>query len=328
MNCPVCGAPPPHEPVEKWLDPVDKVPYAVLRCPACGVEFSDPFANPGPGWYARFSTAAGYEDSPKRQFLEVLKGRDGRGLASLDIGCGNGFFVEMASAAGFEAHGIDINPTAVEAARARGLEHIFQGDLASFKKSFPEARFDLITYFDCLEHLDSPNAELAAILSLLREGGVLALTTPNTERPLPFGRDYFDMPPHHLTRWTPAALRAFLERNGLEVLRLDSSWLPVWEFSRHFADAARELVMKAARALLLRGAPDSETFTSAAAAGRPAGPAPLRSARTRQRLVRFFHGAMHVLSYPVFFWMALYYRLARPGRGVQLFAVARRRAHP
>ena len=51
----------------------------------------------------------------------------------------------------------------------------------------------------------------------------MAITVPNAARPLPFGREDFDLPPHHLTRWTPAALRAFLEREGFAVTRLDAS---------------------------------------------------------------------------------------------------------
>jgi SAM-dependent methyltransferase len=325
VNCPVCGSVSAHTRLETWLDPVDKASYDVFRCAGCGVEFADPFKNPGAGWYARFSSAAGYEETPKPHFKEVLRGQDGRGRLALDIGCGTGVFLAMAQAAGFEAYGIDINPEAIAAARAKGLANLFMGDLNAFREKFPGLKFDLITYFDCIEHLDDPNAELDRISSLLKDGGQLALTTPNTDRPLPFGRDYFDMPPHHLTRWTRGALTAFLASHGLEIVRLDSSYLPVWEFSRRFISALRELAMKAARAVLLpKGTPDSVTFTAAAAAGAGT-PGFLRSARTRQRLVKAFYDVLHVLTFPVFFWMMLYYRLTRPGRGTQLFAIASRR---
>lgn len=326
MNCPVCGSGAAHEKLETWLDPVDNVPYGVLRCAACGVEFADPFRHPGAGWYSRFATAAAYEESPKQHFREVLRLQEGRGRASLDIGCGTGVFLKMARDAGYDAWGIDINPAAIEAAKAKGLANLFLGDLRAFSTRYPGLKFDLITYFDCIEHLDDPGAELEAIRGLLKDGGLLALTTPNTERPLPFGRDYFDMPPHHLTRWTRPALDAFLRRHGLETVRLDSSYLPVWEFSRRFINSLRELAMKVARALLLpKGAPASATFTEAAAAGTGA-PRLLRSAETRQRLVRAFYATLHALTFPVFVWMMLYYRVTRPGSGIQLFAVAAKRA--
>jgi 2-polyprenyl-3-methyl-5-hydroxy-6-metoxy-1,4-benzoquinol methylase len=324
VNCPVCASGGPHAPADTWLDPVDNAPYKVFLCSGCGVGFADPFKNPGAAWYARFSSAASYEESPKHQFNELLRGRDGRGKKLLDIGCGNGVFLAMAERAGFEVFGIDFNTEAVNGARARGLKNIFLGDLRAFRARYPDLKFDIVSYFDCIEHLDDPNGELDAILETIKAGGLLALNTPNSERPLPFGRDYFDMPPHHLTRWTARSLAALLERHGLEITKLDSSYLPVWEFSRRFISAVTGLAMKAARKLLLpRGTPGSATFTQVMA--EPGATGPLRSAASRQKLVRAFHGVLHVLTFPVFVWMMLYYKVTRPGQGTQLFVTASRR---
>ena len=54
------------------------------------------------------------------------------------------------------------------------------------------------------------------------------MTLPNALRPLPFVREQHDYPPHHFTRWTPEAMRGFLEREGFSVVHQDAGSLKVW----------------------------------------------------------------------------------------------------
>jgi SAM-dependent methyltransferase len=79
--------------------------------------------------------------------------------------------------------------------------------------------------FDVLEHMPEPAEVLGRAKRLLRPGGLLAITLPNALRPLPWGRDALDYPPHHFTRWTPRALRGFLERQGFAIVRQDAGSL-------------------------------------------------------------------------------------------------------
>ena len=57
----------------------------------------------------------------------------------------------------------------------------------------------------------------------------------------------------------------------------------------------------------------------------PSGPAALLPEKMlRVRLVAFYHAVFSTLSYPAFYLMLLYYRLALPGVGLGLLAVARK----
>ena len=52
-----------------------------------------------------------------------------------------------------------------------------------------------------------------------RSGGYISLSVPNRGR-WQKGVETLDYPPNHLTRWSPLALRNFLEKNGFEVLSM------------------------------------------------------------------------------------------------------------
>lgn len=41
----------------------------------------------------------------------------------------------------------------------------------------------------------------------------------------------YDLPPHHLTRWSSEAMKRFLERNGLYVSRHKAENFPLWRMS-------------------------------------------------------------------------------------------------
>jgi len=140
----------------------------------------------------------------------------------LDVGCGEGTFVAYASRHGFDAVGIDLSPTAVEAGRCHfGTTALHTTTLARFRTAHPGATFEAVTLFEIIEHVEAPVGFLREVYELLAPGGLVVLTVPNRTRwPI---RDFVDYPQHHLTRWSALSLRALLETAGLEVLTIERS---------------------------------------------------------------------------------------------------------
>jgi ubiquinone/menaquinone biosynthesis C-methylase UbiE len=98
-----------------------------------------------------------FDPDPSRALVRAVK--DGffppKG-AVLDVGCGAGSNVLWLARAGYEAHGIDLSPGAIRAARKRaaevGLSADFQeGDALAL--DFPAARFDAVTDHGCFHTL-------------------------------------------------------------------------------------------------------------------------------------------------------------------------------
>lgn len=137
----------------------------------------------------------------------------------LDIGCGDGAFLEWARAAGWEGIGVDPDPGAVASARSRGLD-VRLGDARVLVDE--RASFDAVTLSHVLEHVHDPEALLKQIRELLKPGGLLWLDTPNvasTGHRL-FGRSWRGLePPRHLVLFTPSSLRQILAAARLTLVR-------------------------------------------------------------------------------------------------------------
>ncbi len=218
MNeCPVCE----KKIIPKFIEKYGE--YTINHCPACDVVFSDPMKTAGAEWYEKSEMyVVGnilYTDITWWWHKQFLNDKVLYGQRLLDMGCGTGIFLNEARKKGYNVWGIDFNREQVSIAKKHyGLENVYIKSVEDILGEFSQKRFDIITFFEVLEHLNSPIQFIGQIKDILRPGGYIALSVPN--------RDCFmdtlheaDYPPHHLTRWNSAILSAFLERNGFEIIK-------------------------------------------------------------------------------------------------------------
>lgn len=215
-SCPVCSENKDLKKIESFQE------YTLYQCPACDVVFSQPMRNPGSQWYEE-----GYvDDNSLNEFLPLpiiwwhrkfLASRTTYGKDLLDIGCGTGRFLHEARNLGYRVSGIDFNSESIRIAKKRfGLDCVERLSVESYATKHPDRKFDVITFFEVLEHMDDPNKFITQVKSRLRPGGFIALSVPNRLRFLDaLGEG--DYPPHHLTRWNTKALGNFIERHGFEI---------------------------------------------------------------------------------------------------------------
>jgi SAM-dependent methyltransferase len=93
----------------------------------------------------------------------------------LDVGCGNGVGLRAAREVGFISRGIDISEAAVARCKGEGLDAVV-GDFPTF--DFGDRAFDVITFWDVLEHLPEPAKFISRAASLLAPGGFLVAKVP------------------------------------------------------------------------------------------------------------------------------------------------------
>ena len=234
-----------------------QAPQHIARCAMCGLEFSDPMRNPGEGFYTWLTTA--HFAYPKRRWewdeaIRVVEGMAAdRPIRVLDAGSGEGRFLEMvAKIPGVVAQGIDQNPDVVAASMVRGL-NVRHGDLSVFDSS--ESGFDVITFWHVIEHVDDPVGILERARGCLAEDGIIMFSVPIT--PMSYEEawpDPFNMPPHHLTRWSLTSLDALAERLDMRV--------------KMFLPDASSVLQRTLRSLVLRANPSPVSSSPAAKAVR------------------------------------------------------------
>jgi SAM-dependent methyltransferase len=153
----------------------------------------------------------------RRTLIERYSGlKQGR---VLDVGCATGLFLHEMQLAGWSAVGVEPIQSAADFARRRFGLDVFQGMLGD--APFESDSFDVITFWDVLEHTFSPKDELAHAARLVKPGGLVAINVPNWDSfdRKPYGRYWqgFDTP-RHLYVFSRETLTAMLSQAGFRVL--------------------------------------------------------------------------------------------------------------
>lgn len=136
------------------------------------------------------------------------------GAKLLDVGCGDGAFLQAAQAAGWQVTGIDFDAKALEVARRRGV-HVVCGGLDLLKDDV--GCYEYMTCSHVIEHLHQPAEWLSQMHALLAPQGTLWLQTPNLAS---VGHSYFGSDwraldaPRHLCLFTPKGLNSLMHEAG------------------------------------------------------------------------------------------------------------------
>jgi 2-polyprenyl-3-methyl-5-hydroxy-6-metoxy-1,4-benzoquinol methylase len=149
----------------------------------------------------------------QRGYLRFLRAAAGR---VLDIGSGQGQFLDIASAAGHATVGIERHAPAAEACRARGHEVHVEDAVEGLQRL--DGGFDLILVSHLIEHLLPAQAQalVAGTSRLLNPHGALVVVTPNTKN-LAVGSHLFWLDPTHVRPYPDALVAMFMASADLDV---------------------------------------------------------------------------------------------------------------
>lgn len=148
----------------------------------------------------------------------------------LDVGCGIGYFLGVAKSRGWEVYGTEYTESAVKICGGKGIT-MHSGALNP--QNYPTESFDVITSFEVIEHINTPNQETEIIFSLLRKGGYFYVTTPNFNSLLRYylGPKYNVICwPEHLSYYTPKTLTNLMLNHGFKKVWVKSTGISITRF--------------------------------------------------------------------------------------------------
>lgn len=141
----------------------------------------------------------------------------------IDVGCGIGYFAEVAKERGWEVYGTEYTDKAIEICQKKGIK-MKQGKLNPM--DYPPNYFDIITSFEVIEHINNPLEELENFKQLLRKGGGLYITTPNFNSISRWlsGPEWTVVGyPEHLSYYTPRTLNTLLQKFGFKKAKVETT---------------------------------------------------------------------------------------------------------
>lgn len=202
----------------------NKGEYALHRCNACGTVTVLPFPTIDE-LKAFYEAYKGTTDYTKKETSKIRRSRARikrlmrltSGKRFLDVGCNYGFAVVAAHALGLDAHGIDVDSTAITSNQQRYPGKGAFTYIPVESHAANGAKADIVYTSEVIEHVPDPNSFVAAMAKILDAGGVLYLTTPDASHfKVPRNFTTWDqvIPPEHLTYFTRKGMKALLERHG------------------------------------------------------------------------------------------------------------------
>jgi len=130
------------------------------------------------------------------------------------LDCSSGTGMTLSALPQWVQTGADLSPEALRHCAGKGHPRLARADLT--RLPFGDARFDVLTCLDTLEHIEDDTAALAEIHRVLKPGGYALMTVPAH----PWMFSAHDRALHHVRRYRRAELRQRVADSGLEIVRL------------------------------------------------------------------------------------------------------------
>jgi SAM-dependent methyltransferase len=227
---------------------------------------SDYYQNPHGTYSSEYTTLELEHKRVRNNFLYQVAGneidaKDGHNF--LDVGCGEGFFLDTFFQQGWNVVGLDFSEFGVKKFNPHLLDFLVSGDIYDSLSDLVSRglRFDCINLGNVLEHVLDPLSLLTKLKSLLGDTGTLLVTVPNDFSTLQvylqenqlIDSPYWVAVPDHLNYFSHSSLRNLSIAAGLEPVDVLSDFPIEWFIANDVSNYSKDkLVGKAAHLARVR----------------------------------------------------------------------------
>lgn len=208
-TCILCGSSPKKH--RQINDATGSFTYCECSNKKCGLFYQYPFPSNSAlqqiysreyykNWGGYYANREQIRTQKKLTYAQAFEKKDLLpGSKVLDCGCATGALLQWGTEHGWDVYGVDINPVAIEESKQIVADdHLHLGTLNTVP--FTQSFFDALCMFDYIEHPADPREVITQAAFLLKQNGILYVTTPDTSHWLM----------HVLNRYWPHFLREHL----------------------------------------------------------------------------------------------------------------------
>lgn len=206
----------------------------LCRCNSCGFVFSKeiPTQEVLDNYYRNYGVNQYLSPITIKRYNELLDKFEPFRKTNkiIDIGCGIGYFLEEAKKRGWEVYGTELSEKSAEICNSKGIS-TYHGFLDS--ENYVPEMFDVITSFEVIEHINYPLKELNHFNKILRQGGLVYITTPNFNSLLRYRlKEKYNIIsyPEHLSYYTPKTLTQVFQICGFSRLKIETTGISLTRF--------------------------------------------------------------------------------------------------
>ena len=223
-KCDLCG----HNNFEKLIN---KNGFDVVKCQNCDLVFVYPQPSDKVMKHL-YSIKKGYKFHYNLSFFEdrlktIMKFKKSGKL--LDVGCSTGEFLIIAKKYNWDVYGVEVSEDAGRIAKSINKLSVFVGKLEDAK--YPNKKFDVISLGDVIEHVRFPSKFLHEVHRILRDNGIVFISTPNIDSFFPnitykiFKKINYEWPhpkpPYHLFEFSDKTIKKLLYNKNFVISMLN-----------------------------------------------------------------------------------------------------------
>jgi len=203
----------------------------IVRCMRCGLVYVSPRMKREFVWQGysealdtKYATQTEGRLATFQRAVRMIEGYVPKRGRLLDVGCAAGFFLKVAKDAGWEVQGIEPNRALAKwGSREYGVPISTKDFL---KAGLPGESFDVVTFWDVLEHVTDPRAYIREATRVLKPGGFLLVNYPDMGSIYSkiFKQKWWFISPVHLYYFDRRTLAQYFEEEGLKFIKQSRHW--------------------------------------------------------------------------------------------------------
>lgn len=189
---------------------------SLVHCRENDLRFFYPAIEGAEGFYRQLQQFDWYYTKEKKEFSiasSYIKTTD----TVLEVGAGDGNFAGKINCASY--CGLELNKEAITAAAAKNITLLFE--TVEQHAVSHAGTYDVVCAFQVLEHISDIKSFVTQCIACLKPGGLLLFSVPSYESFYTLSSNQrLNLPPHHCSWWSDAALRSIATQFNLQFTAL------------------------------------------------------------------------------------------------------------